>query len=454
MKKIAGAIVSLGVVLVFTACAWQVPQKVSVKTKADYNFSLGNYEKELGEEMSMRSMLGNAGSNNDAVATFDYFPNKEDKNTQHYLLKVTILDVPILSPENAATAFSGNISSLEIGTGADQLHVTSPSAGKKGLDFNPSSILNEMATALGSGVAGKIAFSAAPLYLYCEAVPGVTAEAKMGIFYGDRPASESTPITVRTGTGQYLLGDEGSYGSIHHAPVPQIESEENTIITNLAETSFIGSQAIDVKQTINRKSSEIQENDQLCIDFDIREIQGTVSKADAINGIRLKIYAFIDLPLQFDVLDDIALDLSSMTGGDNSVSETAASSASGAAESSSDSEFSKYLEAVESISIKYVAFKLPFYSNYGMELGVSLTGENPVRAGLSVVDENKTITEADKSVITVPYTTVIKIKDGLNFKPNFSLYMAKNSVFSIPREKAVKLKVDLNLKTDGLVQIQ
>lgn len=449
MKKIAGAIVSLGVVLVFTACAWQVPQKVSVKTKADYNFSLGNYEKELGEEMSMRSMMGNAGSENAAIGSFDYFPGKQDKNTQHYLLKVELLNFEILSAENAATAFGTTHSNLEIGSGAGQLNVTPPSPGKQGLDFNPSSILSEMASALGSGVAGNIAFAKVPLYLYCEAVPGVTAKATMAMFYGDKPAAGGT-ITERTGTRQALLDNS----DISHMPVPNLEWEENTLTTNLAETTFLGSQAIDVKDVINSRSTEIQENDQLCIDFSVSDIAGTVSKADAINGIRLKLYAFIDLPLQFNVTNDIALDLSSMTGGDNSVSETAASSASGAAESSSDSEFSKYLEAVESISIKYVAFKLPFYSNYGMELGVSLTGENPVRAGLSVVDENKTITEADKSVITVPYTTVIKIKDGLNFKPNFSLYMAKNSVFSIPREKAVKLKIDLNLKTDGLVQIQ
>ena len=49
MKKIARAIISMGVVLAFAGCSWEVPQNVSVKTKADYNFSLGNYEKELVE---------------------------------------------------------------------------------------------------------------------------------------------------------------------------------------------------------------------------------------------------------------------------------------------------------------------------------------------------------------------------------------------------------------------
>ena len=449
MKRIAFAIVSISFVLAFTGCAWKVPEKISVKTKADYNFSLGNYEKDLGEEMSMSSMMGDTGNGNEAIATFDYFPGKEDKNTQHYLLKVEILRAELISASAAEAAFTAaNATSLEIGNG---LTITPPPAGKTGLDFNPSTILSGMAESLGSGVGGKIAFSEVPLYLYCEAVPGVTATATMAMFYGDKPAA-GTPITERANTRQALLDGD----TISHVPLPQLETDEDssTIITNLAETTFLGSQAIDVKDVINHDTSDLQENDQLCIDYSITNIQGTVSKADAINGITLKLYAFIDLPLKFDVTDDIALDLSSMTGDDNSASETAASEASNAAESTSDSEFSKYLEAVESISIKYVAFQLPFYSNYGMELGVDLIGDGYTKAGLSVVDENKTLTEADKSVITLPYTTVLKVKEGKGFEPKFSLFMAKDSVFSIPREKGVKLKIELNLKTDGLIQIQ
>ena len=451
MKRIAFAIVSISFVLAFTGCAWKVPEKISVKTKADYNFSLGNYEKDLGEEMSMSSMMGDAGNGNDAIATFDYFPGKEDKNTQHYLLKVELLNAEIVSATAAAAAFGENTSSIQLGSGANQLPVTAPAPGATGLDFNPSTILSGMAESLGSGVGGKIAFSEVPLYLYCEAVPGVTATATMAMFYGDKPAA-GTPITERANTRQALLDGD----TISHVPLPQLETDEDssTIITNLAETTFLGSQAIDVKDAINHNPSDLQENDQLCIDFSITNIQGTVSREDAINGVRLKLYAFIDLPLKFDVTDDIALDLSSMTGDDNSASETAASEASNATESTSDSEFSKYLEAVESISIKYVAFQLPFYSNYGMELGVDLIGDGYTKAGLSVVDENKTLTEADKSVITLPYTTVLKVKEGKGFEPKFSLFMAKDSVFSIPREKGVKLKIELNLKTDGLIQIQ
>lgn len=452
MKRIAFAIVSVSFVLAFTGCAWKVPEKISVKTKADYNFSLGNYEKDLGEEMSMSSMMGDAGNGNDAIATFDYFPGKEDKNTQHYLLKVEILTAHLINPEDVDTVFATQ-DSITIAHGATQIAPgipLNPQDGKVGLDFNPSTILSGMADALGSGVGGKIAFSEVPLYLYCDTAPGLKAKATLAMFYGDKP-TPPTEITQRAGTRMSLL--DGT--EVTSTGLPSLEMNENeVIITNLAETNYFGSQTWDIKDVVNNNDSVIQENDQLCIEYNLSEIEGVINKADAANGLDFTLYAYIDLPLKFDVLDDIALDLSSMTGDDNSASETAASEASNAAESTSDSEFSKYLEAVESISIKYVAFQLPFYSNYGMELGVDLIGDGYTKAGLSVVDENKTLTEADKSVITLPYTTVLKVKEGKGFEPKFSLFMAKDSVFSIPREKGVKLKIELNLKTDGLIQIQ
>ena len=45
MKKIAGAIISIGLSLSFLGCSWEMPENISVKTNAKYEFSLGNYKK-------------------------------------------------------------------------------------------------------------------------------------------------------------------------------------------------------------------------------------------------------------------------------------------------------------------------------------------------------------------------------------------------------------------------
>jgi hypothetical protein len=43
MRKIAAAIVSISLVLALTSCHWEIPENVSVKSNADYNFSLGSF---------------------------------------------------------------------------------------------------------------------------------------------------------------------------------------------------------------------------------------------------------------------------------------------------------------------------------------------------------------------------------------------------------------------------
>ena len=45
MKKIAGILICIALAFTFAACSWEIPEKVSVKTNADYNFALGNIEK-------------------------------------------------------------------------------------------------------------------------------------------------------------------------------------------------------------------------------------------------------------------------------------------------------------------------------------------------------------------------------------------------------------------------
>ena len=37
MKKLAYAIIFVGLVMTFAACSWQIPEKVSVKSNAEYN---------------------------------------------------------------------------------------------------------------------------------------------------------------------------------------------------------------------------------------------------------------------------------------------------------------------------------------------------------------------------------------------------------------------------------
>ncbi len=458
MKKIAGAIISIGLILALSGCHWEIPETISVKSDAEYNFSLGTFEKELDNDMSLSSMTGDAGKDKEGINTYDYFPGKLDKNTQHFLMEVEAMKLTIFTKtqiEGLLTASTNE--SFSIGSGAEQIPVPSSGPQSVDLDFNPSSMLSGMKDAFGSDMAGKISFVSVPMYLYSETADGLTAEAKLRMYYAYDSDGSGTMLQ-RGSSETYILGSSSEYGEVGNAPRPVYAKEDSTIITNLAQTNYIS--LIPMESLINAEG--IEDDDKLYVDCEFNSLRGSVSReylqalVDAGKDLELKIFTLIDIPVKFKVSDteDLKLDLSEMTKSDGSSGSDPSTPSSGD-ESSKSSDFEKYLQIIDTLKVKYIAYKLPFYATSGMKLGIDLIGDGKFEySSLSVVDKNKTITEDDKGLITLPYTTVQKLKDTSSFTPNIQILMSKSSVFSIPREKAIEMNIELSLKTDGVVQVK
>ena len=49
---------------------------MAVKTDAEYEFSLGTFEKDLDSELNMSSMMNNAGDGSSDISILDYYPEK------------------------------------------------------------------------------------------------------------------------------------------------------------------------------------------------------------------------------------------------------------------------------------------------------------------------------------------------------------------------------------------
>ena len=442
MKKIAVAIISIGVLLAFNACAWRVPEKISVKTDANYEFSLGTFEKELESDMDISKMTGDAGKDNAKINVYDYFPGKQEKNTQHFLLEVEVLKVDFMDGADAEAAFTtAGVDELTIGSG---LTVSAVPDDEVGLELNPATILAGVKTALGPDMADKLEFAGpVPLYMYCEVTEGLSATATLKMYYGDNP-TPPTAITKRLTTETVIL----DHASLSNAPRPVYEKEGDTIITDLAEEVCLGGHSVDLKDLINSSDPNIQPDDQLCITYSISSFSGTIKKEDAKDGLGLKIYAVIDLPVKFKVLDEIKLDINELTKGSSS------SSSSG---SNTNKEFSKFLDVIDTITIRYAAYKLPVYSTNGMELGIDMLGKGTVDsyqwAPIAVIDKSKR-NHNTKSSITLSQATIMEMKDNANFNPKIQLKIKKDSSFSIPREKTVQLNIEMAIKTDGIVQVK
>ena len=94
MKKITGIIGGMALMLCMAGCSWQMPEKVSVKTQAEYNFSLGNFEKDFSEDLSIDKLLKDVELPNNGKI-YDYWPNKDAKATQQFLMYMPIQEIPI-----------------------------------------------------------------------------------------------------------------------------------------------------------------------------------------------------------------------------------------------------------------------------------------------------------------------------------------------------------------------
>lgn len=455
MKKIAKAIVSMGVVLAFAGCSWQIPQTVSVKTNADYSFSLGNFTNDLGDSMDTTSMMGDAGEGSSAIQTMDYFPGKLDKNTQHYLLEVKILEQNLLATvptESQLDTVFDSSDTVTLTTFTNTYPLTTITDSAVNLDFNPSTMLSEMKNSFGEDMAGKISFASVPMYMYCATAENLSVDAVLELYYGDDP--ENHPEHQRAGVTpiDILPG-----GTLSNKPKPNYQMEGNTVTVNLAEKACIGNAPLEIKSLINNTDNAIQEEDKLCISYHIGTPTGSVTRAEVEAGIPITIYAVIDLPVKFEVSanHDVKLDVSKMSG--ESDSSSSSSSSSESSSSSGDSEFSKYMNVMDSVSIKYVVYQLPIYAANGMQLWVDLIGDGlnyDKGSDIVFVDKNKTITEADKSTITLKTATIQKMKDTANFNPNFVLFLKRGSVFSLPREKMIDMNLEMSFKTDGTIQVK
>ena len=93
MKKIAGILICIALAFSFAGCSWQMPEKVSVKTNADYNFSLGNVDKDFGEKLNVSKLIGDLKLPNDGKL-YDYWPNKSG-DEQKYLMYMPLQEIPI-----------------------------------------------------------------------------------------------------------------------------------------------------------------------------------------------------------------------------------------------------------------------------------------------------------------------------------------------------------------------
>lgn len=93
--------------LVLSACTWKIPETVSLKTKAEYNFAIGSVTKSLSEFLSVETIneqLSNSSDSELSFALYNYEPAGESNTYLQFLADLSIkeieLDIGEMLPED------------------------------------------------------------------------------------------------------------------------------------------------------------------------------------------------------------------------------------------------------------------------------------------------------------------------------------------------------------------
>lgn len=105
---------STALVLLFTGCVqfqdMTVPKKVQVKTTAEYNFTIAEFEKDFSDKLSAATIQSSMGG---SFEFYDYNPGGNEK-VQQYLLRMPLQEVPL--------DFGSYMESIDIGKNLDAMN--------------------------------------------------------------------------------------------------------------------------------------------------------------------------------------------------------------------------------------------------------------------------------------------------------------------------------------------
>lgn len=410
MKRTVAGIAAI--LLLFSACNFSIPEKVSVKTNANYNYSIGNISQDFSETFQAKKLFGNLET--DANKIYDYFPGQEDAKLQQYLLTIKVDDV----------GFEG----VDFPAGVP---VTVPEVKVK---FNISSIFESIDNVLGKSFGNNAEFKEIPLYIYCAKPAGFeTSEVKGS-------------VTIK------FVGDDGSENpetNITIGGADKVMPYYNCPELNITDVIVDGVTEKDVVDTVLKK-------DETSISGDLNRIlNGNKGKSGNVNlefnltfsGItdgnpigNLGLNAFIIIPLKFDIDGIVDISLTNLAKKDSDKGNEDVFNRSKATDTS---DIKKYLDVIEKIEINYKAKKNPIVTDSNTSYVVKSTVPY-ISKKLDVNEDSLRLTNEE-------------FQDMLNvypFKPELNINIPSGSVLCLPRHLGIDLNMNISLYTNGVINIK
>ncbi len=411
MKRTVAGIAAI--LLLFSACNFSIPEKVSVKTNANYNYSIGNISQDFSETFQAKKLFGNLET--DANKIYDYFPGQEDAKLQQYLLTIKIPDV--------------DLSQYTIPAGIP-VDLTIPPVT---VDFDISSIFASIDDVLGAAFATNAKFCEIPLYIYCSEPSGFSSsEVKGSVTIKYKVENNSSTST------EVKIGDETTLMPYFSAPQLNITdvvvdgvTEKDVVDTVLkpGETSLNG----DINSILNGNKNN---NGKIELEFNLK-FSGTT---DGEPFGKLGLNAFIIIPLKFKMDGIVDISLTNLAKKDSDKGNEDVFNRSKATDTS---DIKKYLDVIEKIEINYKSKKNPIVTDSNTCYVVKSTVPY-ISKKLDVNEDSLRLTNEE-------------FQDMLNvypFKPELNINIPSGSVLCLPRHLGIDLNMNISLYTNGVINIK
>lgn len=330
---------------------------------------------------------------------------------------------------------------------------TTPASISTGL--NVSMLFSAFSSVMGSDFTGKATLKQLPIHIY--AVRPDMDCFKTAKFTGNLSFDYRTPdatgnmVAISAYGKETLLDDTSSDPSLKEMPFvdkPVLNEEDGIVISNIADSP--ASKSGDLSAICNNAK-----NDTLGCMYVNYELQfsneGATTTGSQINGkdvftinyneyksshtssSSISIMAYIELPLNFGLIDDVAIDLFKMIGGADKADIL------GRSGPSSEESKMEFLNAVRCAKVVYSATELPFYGIPSANIVFDLDGTG------SDLFEVQTLSMAGGSLTIYDYNEIMNIYP---LKPSVQIVLKKGE-FTIPRSVGIASKVNLSIEMDS-----
>ena len=395
--------------LFFSACNLSVPESFSVKTNANYNYSIGNISQDFSESFKASNLF--SGLETDHNKIYDYFPGQEDDKLQQYLLTIKVDPVTLPS----ATVPAGVPISLVIPT------IT--------VDFNISEVFESIKEILGESFVENADFRSVALYVYCEQPSGfepseLSGSVTMKYVADDGSNTSATDVTIGGPTNVI------PYFSAPELEIINIDKSENVVVSVVKpeEASMYG----DIKKILNGNKKKAGK---ITLDFNL----GFSGITDGKPIGTLALTAFMVIPFKFDISGVIDISLIDLAKDDSDKSNADIFNRD---EATDTKEIQKYLDVIEAVEINYKTSKNPIVTDSNTRYVIK--SELPyIRRELDINADTEKITNEELMDMLSVYP----------FDPALNLNIPSGAILSVPRNLGLEMNMSVGLYTNGIIKL-